>query len=440
MTLFIISFLVVCFGLIYKSNYKYLCNELFWFVALWVFIFGVYFASRVNFGSYGLSLELIIFLVIIFTSFFLGRKKAFQRKTYKVFQTDEEQKTWIFPLIGVTGVLMLLFDIWRLNGISAIIEREAGVKGDYSLSIIGIVGSLMVPILLVEGLYLIASKIKHRNSISIPGLLLLFIYIIPCVLDSGRETILYSIIGILSIVGYKSYLKTPLVKPKKNKRRRLLVGTLSIAFIAGLLYIMYQISTDRFGETEIRVFLQENDVPSAVMKDAEGWGEFSFLYYNIVSYFGHQVPFLDFIFKDYQGPYMFGMYEFNIISRRLPDSLGLDYMQVYDQIHKLYSTHRTNFGNGWFTVLGSFIIDYGRVGAIFVTFLCGYLIGMVRKKFLITLDSRYTALLGVICLSMISTVQLGPFYSTHIYGAYIWWYFIFKNGKKQIVRKKYEGA
>lgn len=193
-----------------------------------------------------------------------------------------------------------------------------------------------------------------------------------------------------------------------------------------LTVLMLNITRERFGQAQINSFLLYNDVPGNVITEASKWGEFDFLYYNLISYFSHQISFLDFMLKEYNGPYMFGFYELNILSRRLPESLGLDYMQVYDQIHTMYMRHHVDFGNGWYTVLGSFIIDFGRIGTILLSFLLGLYSGKIRKKFLKTLDVRYAVLTSLLCMSTFSTIQIGPFYQMLILGTFIWWYIIFK--------------
>ena len=188
---------------------------------------------------------------------------------------------------------------------------------------------------------------------------------------------------------------------------------------------------NRFTSTEINVLLSTNDVSSKSMVEASSWGDFEFLYYNIVSYFSQQVPFLDFTLKEYHGPYLLGMFELNIVSRRLPDFLGLDYRLAFDELKHLYSVCREDYGDGWNTVLGSFITDFTWIGAIPVCWLCGIFLGKIKRKFDTTLDIRYITLIAMLCLSAFSTIQLGPFFQTSIYGTYIWWYIIFSREEKK---------
>ena len=196
---------------------------------------------------------------------------------------------------------------------------------------------------------------------------------------------------------------------------------------------MIQISMNRFTSTEINILLSTNDVSSDAMKDAAKWGDFEFLYYNIASYFSQQIPFLDFMLKEYHGPYLMGLYELNIVSRRLPDFLDLDYRQVFIELKRLFPNCGEDFGDGWNTVLGSFIADFTWVGALPACWICGFILGKIKKKFYATLDVRYITLIALLSLSAFSTIQLGPFFQVQIYGSYIWWYIIFRKEEKLVL-------
>lgn len=203
-------------------------------------------------------------------------------------------------------------------------------------------------------------------------------------------------------------------------------------FIICTVCFIVHISKERFGDNEVSTFLNTHSVKLAAIREAETWGNFEFLYYNIASYFSHQLSFLEFIFKEYHGPYMFGMYELNIISRRLPTILDLDYNLVYQQLRQLYLLNGVSYSGDWFTILGSLIVDFGRFGSIVFMYFCGYFCGIVKKKINLSNDIRYVVLRAIICICMFSSIQLGPFYNILIYGAFIWWLIIFR--EKEIMK------
>jgi len=224
---------------------------------------------------------------------------------------------------------------------------------------------------------------------------------------------------------YVSKSQSDFVKgPSKFLQICIIIGVVLIS------WVILEISKSRFGFNEINVFLTKNDVPSSILKDAESWGDFDFLYYNIISYFSHQIAFLDFLIKEYNGPFMFGMFDFNIISRRLPESLNLDYNLVFTSLNRLYSAKGVSFSGGWCTVLGSLLVDYGILGTLIFNYICGYVVGIVRKKFILSKDYRYMIFIALCCLSCFASIQLGPFYQTLICGSYLWWYIIFHKDEK----------
>lgn len=426
MSLFIILSLIILAVLVVKSDYKILSNTNFWLCVFWGMIIGVYVTSGIRY-RYGFSGPLILFLIACVLFFCHCQKIGSKRRTY-VFDDSQILRGRIeFTLLGLLGAFLFTWDYLRLNGF-------ATVKGDSDISLIGSVGSLFIPILLVVGIYQNALSIKLQNRYNVTGILLIFIYSLPCIINAGREAILFGIISILCLYGYNKKLAVNQIRirsPKRLKSKVLIVLAVVVCLVASL-YLLIQLSISRFTQNEINVLLSKNDISSIAMRDAESWGDLEFLYYNIASYFSHQIPFLDFTLREYDGPYMCGMYELNIISRRLPDALGLDYKLVSKELERLYSIKAESFSGGWNTVIGSFIIDFTWVGAIIACGLCGFAIGKIKKKFEYSLDERYATLIALLCLSTFSTIQLGPFYQTQIYGAYIWWYIMFR--KKEIKR------
>lgn len=416
MTIFLIAFVIAITFSIVKSGNKILFNDIFWMFVFWGLIIGVYFFSGVTW-KYNVSVGLILFLTISFISFMAGRSYG-TKKRVKLFSKETSivnQK--LFCFIGLLGVVLFSVDYIRLNGFFSI-------KSEYKISIIGSIGNFMIPILLVLGLYMFASTLIVTGKINIKALLLLAAYSVPCILNSGRESLAFVVVGIAAIYGY--YAKHNQVSYRYVNIKKMLRKIMIIAIVIGVLFFVVHISKERFGDNEVSTFLNTHNVSAIAKGEAERWGDFEFLYYNIASYFSHQISFLEFMFKEYKGPYMFGMYELNIISRRLPDFLGLDYMSVSRQLRNLYGQVGVSYSGDWFTVLGSFIVDFGRVGSILACFICGYFTGKVKKKIRLCDDIRYAVLRAIICVCMFSSIQLGPFYNTLVYGAFLWWLIIFR--------------
>nr|WP_302230000.1 hypothetical protein [uncultured Prevotella sp.] len=451
MSLFLLLYFV-CFAIIAKkSNYKVFCNVNYWLSVFWILIIGVFFTSGIAYKN-GCSPYVWLFIFMCLLSFYCGSSKSKKVATSIFNGTVSKFSIKKYCILGVLGTFLYSFDYLRLNGI-------ATAKGDSNISLLGSLGSLFVPITLVLGLYLNARSIKLKGKFNIWGVVLIIGYTIPCMLNAGRESILFGIIGILCLYGYsKKIMKNRTDRnglSKKNMRlygyskniiknrirRRKLFKKYLFLFLLGvcvliLVFLMIKISLTRFTDNEINVLLSARNISMEAITEASAWGSFEFLYYNIASYFSHQIPFLDLTLREYDGPYLLGCYELNIISRRLPDFLGLDYKLVSIQLERIYVQNGEEFSGCWNTVLGSLISDFTWVGTIFVCFWCGYINGLVKRKFQLTLDPRYATLVALFCLSTFSTIQLGPFFQTQIYGTYIWWYIFFRKEETKRIGKK----
>lgn len=421
MTLFLGLFLIIIIFMIFITNFKIFFNELFWMFIFWGLIIGGYIFSGIEW-QYSVSIELIVYLLIIFLSFMFGRKYGYARKVKVFAQEYNKEKIYKFCVLGLLGVFLFTIDYIRLNGLFTI-------KSGYNISFIGSLGYLMIPILLILGLYMFAITLVENGKINLKALFLLLAYSIPCILNSGRESIVFIIIGVGTIYGYYAHF---IKKSYRYVNLKKLLASLFIGiFIICTVCFIVHISKERFGDNEVSTFLNTHRVTLTAIREAEMWGDFEFLYFNIASYFSHQLSFLEFIFKEYHGPYMFGMYELNIISRRLPTILELDYSLVSQQLRQLYLLKGVSYSGDWFTILGSLIVDFGRFGSIIFMYLCGYLCGIVKKKLNVSCDVRYVVLRAIICICMFSSIQLGPFYNILIYGAFIWWLIIFR--EKEII-------
>lgn len=416
MTIFLIVFVIAIAFSIVKTGNKILFNDIFWMFVFWGLIIGVYCFSGVKW-TYSASVGLIAFLIVCFISFITGRSYGAKKRVKLFYKETSIANQQLFSFIGLLGVVLFSADYIRLNGLFSI-------KSGYEISIIGSIGNLMIPILLVLGLYMFANTLMSTGRVNIKALLLLAAYTVPCILNSGRESVAFIIVGIASLYGY--YAKHNPVSHRYVNVKKMMRTLMIIMIVIGAMYFLVHISKERFGDNEVSTFLNTHNVATIAKDEAEQWGDFEFLYYNIASYFSHQVSFLEFMFKEYKGPYMFGMYELNIISRRLPSILGLDYTQVSRQLRSLYGQLNVSYSGDWFTVLGSFMVDFGRIGCIVACFICGYFTGKVKKKLRLYDDVRYAVLRAIICICMFSSIQLGPFYNTLIYGAFLWWLIIFR--------------
>lgn len=394
---------------------RILYNDKFWLILWWCIILGVYLASGIQWGDYGLSKDLLLFLSVCCFFYFSFRKLGTKCKIREV--NDKEcviDKRIIAS--GYLGLGLFIFDWFRLN--------ELGIaKSSYSLSVIGTVGMLFVPILLVFGIYSIGDTLVKKQKISITGVISLVFYSIPCLLNSGRQNVLYIIVAIAVIWAIETDRHNIKILISARGRKMLLAGIFCLVL---LIYVIYSISLKRIDENYISTFLNTHDVPWKVREEANKFGPFKFLYYNVLSYFGHQIPYLDVMIHQYSGPYLGGMFQLNIISRRLPSFLGLDYRLAWTQISYMISQFGGIFNASWFTVLGAMIVDFSVIFTPAVLAFLGLLVGIVRRKFIYYDNLKYDVLYCLICIMMFDTIIISPFYNFSTYGGLIWWALLFK--------------
>lgn len=415
-----ILLLFICVIQAYKrTGFGLFINDVFWLFIWWGLIIGVYFFSGIDYGGFGFSLQLIFFLTACITMYSFGRwlGKHTRINTLRSSQLPQKRLRF-FKSIAWLGAILFAVDYIRLNGLFS------SGKTSYDLSIIGTIGNLFIPLLLILGVNDFIDCLQNKRRISVSAIVMLCGYSLPCILNSGRESVLYIAISFFAAFAYAKINADHFhFKVFKHRRTKYLIIGLLLAGI----YLLYKITVKRFGDNEISVFLYYHNIPMDRIELAEKFGDFKFIYYNIISYFSHQIPFLDFTLQTYSGPYLCGLFELNIISRRLPSFLGLDYRLVFEQLNTLFSAYGVQryFSGGWNTVLGSLICDFSAWGVPFICLILGYVVGNIRKKMLRTHNIAYGTLMAIICGTMFSTIQLGPFFSFSICGAFIWWFFVY---------------
>lgn len=412
---FTILLLISVFSLYRTTKGRILYSDIFWLLISWILIFGIHFVSGVKW-KYEVSIESIIYVLASFIGFLIFRYFGLHSRIV----SDKEKSIIslncykLLEALGWIGVFVFSVDYIRLNGLFGI------GKSQYSISFLGSVSSLLIPILLVTGLYEICDAYIEYRKIQLKAVASLAGYSLPCILNSGRESLLYVIIGFVATLYYSiNYLnQNDSSNKKKVSIRKIVTIIVSLALIVIVGAVVFNTSFSRFGNNEVNIFLYTHTVPSNIIEEAKQLGPYQSLYYNYISYFGHQLPFIEYVLKNYNGPYMFGMYELNILSRRLPSFLGLDYRLVYSNIDNA-------FNGSWQTVLGSFIFDFGKILTPFICCFIGLIVGRNRKRFLIYPSIEKATLNSLICVAMFTTIQLGPFYNFLVYGSFIWWYVIF---------------
>lgn len=416
-TAFLIIFTIVIAIIAYRSNLRVFYNDVFYLIIWWVLILGIYKISGVQYGTYNITLKNFVFLFACFGIYFLGRYfgshtigeikgkkiKTIQKREYNYLKLKKQIN--MFICIGIIGVFVYSFDFVRLNSL-----KKGG--RDYNISIFGTIGNLLVPALYVSTMYMLSINLKEKRKIKISTIILLVLYCIPNAINSSRGFITWSIIGVIvTFSSYYNFNKCNIKELSINVIVRRIMYLVSAFVLVG---IFLYISEKRFTFGDISNYLNQHYVPKRTINEANSWGVYSFFYYNIISYFGHQIPFLEYVLENYSGEHYWGLYEFNIIARRVP----ILYMRMKDSISYYIPTV---FSASWETWIGSLYIDFGYIGTIIILFIYGRFSSTTRRKMLMSEDVHYVVLNTLVCVATMSTVQLGPFYEFSLFGCFIWW-------------------
>ena len=146
----------------------------------------------------------------------VGRKIGYKSRT-KVFANDKiGVNISKFLLLGFVGTVIFVWDYIRLNGIT---ETKADTSS--GISLIGSLGSMLTPILLLLGVYYNAKTIRKKGSFSLFGSFLVFCYSVPCMISAGRESILFGLIGIICVYGYNRILQEQSKKKRHFKNKQI---------------------------------------------------------------------------------------------------------------------------------------------------------------------------------------------------------------------------
>ena len=142
------------------------------------------------------------------------------------------------------------------------------------------------------------------------------------------------------------------------------------------------------------------------------------------------------MFEQYEGPYLFGMYQLHYVSRLLPESWNLNYSLVSNSLKEITS----NVGVPgikvfWETAIGYSIYDFGRIGTLIISFLGGLLIGKInyyanKKESILNILNK-----TLLCVAMFLSIEVSPLFDYHYIFPLVWLIVIYIYDKILIERK-----
>jgi oligosaccharide repeat unit polymerase len=318
------------------------------------------------------------------------------------------KKKYLF--ISLFGLCLYFFDIYRLN------TFDIGMRNlNLDVSLIGTIGSFLIYSSMFVWLYELAYVIRNNKRITIFLCFPLVIYLAPNVIVGGRQSFMIVFISTFCVFVY-------LIRENKQyKYKKKLVLSALIVMVGFILYNSFVIKhrtvyDDMNRHYEIAI---GNEVSKETLDIIKRTGVFQNQFLQFLHYYSHEIPSFALILQEYEHYPLFGMFQLNYISRRLPESLGLDYMLARDEIERISFNSGTR-ATLYRTVLGGFIVDFGRAGSLIILGLVGFLMGRSRKKFR-KRESLYRLVIqAMLCSAIVFSVEYSPFYEIRWAFAFYW--------------------
>lgn len=434
----ILAVIIICFlkKLCSKSNFNFIISDVFWVVTPWLISLSLYYFSGITY-QYNLSIYSFSYIVLFWIMYFLGRFLGLRIKVNSNFiQNDQinvkNNNKIDLKLMYIISILSTLVYIIYMLSRNKIVF---GVTREFNNNMFGTLLLFFSESSLILWLYELAYSLLNDTKINKLAYLAAIMYVVPSLLISGRDAIIILLITTLIVFIYcgKFGINVNNTSGKffKKVKKFLYLGILL------LLYYFIFLSQNRYGSDMIKLF--EWSTKSTFSKELLNivfiFKGFGLILLNAIYYYSSQFTKLAWIYDNYNGPYIYGFFQLHFISRRLPESWGLNYINCVNSAKKMMTAQGyEGLSNMWGTVIQYFIYDFGRIGSIIMAFLFGIWIGRWRKHFNKNKDILSILMQVMICVAMFITIQFSPIYDLNWLFPLIW-LIILKKGIKQKSKK-----
>ena len=379
----------------------------FWMRIGFLFLLVTYLFSGYHY-NYDVSIETVLYVLIAISLFSIGNKTGLSINNISITQFFSLRIKAI-SIIALVGALIATVEFFRLNTIVLGARIE-----DQKTSIISVFGTLLTAFGIICWLYEVYHFVYNKRSIDIYGYLSLLSYISVGVISGGRQAILLLILETALVVLFaKKYSR---IRPATIKRGKKVKGIfVGIIIAAALVVYLMAVSVVRsqIESTDQKVIIMESmaggKVDEQVVDVADKLGPFSSMYIEALFYYSHEFPRLSIMVDKYDFPPILGLCQFHYIGRRL-SSITEPIIIEQDKYAEKIVEQAGMYYHTWGTFLNGFIIDYGKIGSLFMLFIFGILGGVYtknsRKKDNCTCIIRQS----IACGGGLFTIQFSPFY------------------------------
>lgn len=422
--IFIIKlFLILC--IIFMAEYiikrkifsNIISNYNFWLIFSWLVCLLLYYFSGITYRIQ-LSLSCFIYIIIVISLFILGGyigkslSNFINFKTIK--KTDKSFDNLFDKLFYINCITAIVYFVYVIltNDINFGITRKINANWFTTVMQFIMCSSLLLWI------YDLRKIVKGEKKISSKILILAVIYNLPCILISGRDSIIIFLIATLIVICSS-------INKKINYKKMFLVLLACISVIS--IYMVF-LSSNRYGSKNnsmIKTF--ENSVsasfPQYMIKISNN--KLGKVLVNGMFYYTSQFSKLSLMYENYNGPYMYGLYQTNIIGRHIPSVFGTSYNDVVNQISIITKwANVSSMRVFWETAIGYCFYDFGKIGTLLISLLSGIIVSLVTI-YIKNKNSILCYIYSVIaCCAMFITVEMAPLFDYFILFPLIWIFII----------------
>ena len=422
-----------------KDKSELIINNVFWLFASWVFCLGLYFFSGIKY-TFNLNINSFVYILLFWGVFLLGQyilKKIFKKKDeQKKELSDFSKKINLIPLFIVSLISVIIYAIYiiAINNIQIGVTRNINTNAFATFLLIISNSSLVIWI------YELAYAILNEKKISWYGLVSIVIYNLPGIIISGRDALMIFVLSTVIVFLYcVSYVKN--VLKKESKILKNIIKYAIWAVIIMLIYLVF-LSSNRYGTGEdatIKMFRWSAgcEIPKYLENIYYKLGGFGKLILNLVFYYSSQISKFALMFEEYEGPYLGGLYQLHYVSRLLPENWNLDYSLVNNKIAEIASNRGVQgLKVFWETTIGYSIYDFGRIGALIISFISGIITEIVNNWCKSKRNVLKIVIQTFICVAIFLTIQLSPVFDYYYIFPLFWiviivlWNYIKEKRKK----------
>lgn len=428
MKIILVALVILGIYIIYKKKNKYelIINNVFWILGAWVFALVLYFFSGIKY-TFNLNIYSFGYIVLFLGIFLLGQyiskfifKDKMTNNDEKTEKNDFSKKLNFLPLFIISLISVILYAIYiiAINDIKIGVTRDINTNGFATLLLIISNSSLVI------WLYELAYSLLNEKRISWYGICSAVVYNLPGIIISGRDALMIFVISTVIVFLYCAiYAKKVLKTEGKMLKRVIKYAILAVCLM--LIYLIF-LTNNRYGTGEdaaIQMFRWSAgcEFPEYLENIYYNLGGLGKLIINIVFYYSSQISKLAFVFENYDGPYLGGLFQLHYVSRLLPDTWNLDYSLVSQKLAELTNNEGVpGLKVFWDTAIGYSIYDFGRIVTLFISFICGIVTGKVNSWCKKNVSILKIIMQVYICIAMFLTIQLSPLFDYYYIFPLFW--------------------